>query len=210
LKQDTFLTTDNFAARALTLAVQTAIGSDHFGTVLVHDMVRAEIITDTLSLQQNDTLKDILHVDDNQLLKLETAYQAASSHNPYYIANSIVTVNNTTINPDVRVTPHSTAVKVALKHMWSMLPENSIQLVAAMHRILTTAIQDITDKWNEESHQVTSIQVMAFVAGTIIHENISYQASTIFSGAAYWEPMDEDNKNADIQYPHSSDNDNNE
>jgi hypothetical protein len=93
--------------------------------------------------------------------------------------------------------------------MWSMLPENSIQSVAAMHRILMTAIQDIIDKWNEESHQVTSIQVMAFIAGTIMHENISYQDSTIFGGAAYWEPMDEDDKNANLQYSHSSDNDNN-
>jgi hypothetical protein len=209
MKQDTFLTTDKLAARALTLAVQTAIGSDNFGRlVLVHDIVQAEIITDTLSLQQNDTLKDILYIDNNELLNLETAYQAASSHNPYYMANSILTVKNTTINPNVRVTPHSTAVKVGLKQMWSMLPDNIIQSAAAMHRILMTAIQDITDKWNEESHQVTSIQVMAFVAGTIMHETISYQNGTIFGGAAYREPMDKDDKNANLQYSHSSDNDN--
>jgi hypothetical protein len=50
---------------------------------------------------------------------------------------------------------------------------------------------------------------MAFMAGTIMHENISYQDTTIFGGAAYREPMDEDDKNADLQYSHSSDNDSN-
>jgi hypothetical protein len=139
---------DNFAATALTpRAVQTAIGSDHFDSVLVHDIVRAKMTTNTLTLQQNENLKNILHVDDNQLLTLETAYQAVSSHNPYYIANSIHTVNNSSMTPNVRVTPHSTAVKVTLKHMWSMLPENSIQSAAAMHRILMTAIRRIAPSY---------------------------------------------------------------
>jgi hypothetical protein len=180
------------------------------GKVLVHDIVRAEFITDTLSLEQNECLKYILHVDDSELLKLEMGYQATSSHNPYNIANSMVTVKNPRKHPNVRMTPNSTAGKVGLKHMWSMLPHNSIQTAASMHRILMTAIQHISEKWNEESHQVTSTKVMAFVAGTIMHETISYQDSTIFGGAAYRAPMDKDDRHADEQYSHSSDTNNNE
>jgi hypothetical protein len=78
-------------------------------------------------------------------------------------------------------------------------------LAAAMLWILMMTIQHITDKWNEESHQVTSTQVMAFVTGASMHETISNQDGTIFGGAAYREPMDEDDKHANVQYSHSSD-----
>jgi hypothetical protein len=202
-KGDSFLTTDTLAARALAVAIQTLVGSDMLGRALVHDIVRAEFITDTLSLEQNTSLKYILHVDDAELLKLESGYQATSSHNPYYIANSMFTVKHPKIHHDVRVTPHSKAVKVGLKHMWSMLPQNSIQSASSIHRILMTAIQHITEKLDLESDQVTNSTVMAFVAGTIMHENVSYQDSTIFGGAAYREPMDDDDKNAYRQYSHN-------
>jgi hypothetical protein len=175
--QDTFLTNDKFAARALTLTIRDIVGSSVLGNALVHGIVRSHFKTETLTWEQKECLKYMMHLDDDELHQLESEYEP--KHN--------AAVLNHTVTPDARVTPHSAAVKVGLNHMWRKCPRISLTTTKIMREIFWSALQAMTEKCKEE--RVTDC-VEAFVVGTMLHEKMSYFRDGIFGGAPYRQPMD--------------------
>jgi hypothetical protein len=105
-------------AKATASAIEMMLGSQKYGVVIAHDMVRAQLSNGLATCKDETYLAKVLGVDGEGRPPLEAGYAAAKDHNPYFVENAMVVVGHK------KSTIEATA-GTTLKHVWCGLPDCS-------------------------------------------------------------------------------------
>jgi hypothetical protein len=183
-------------AKAMAEAIMMLLGSKTYGVVVAHDMVRAQLSNGIATHEDETFLAKVLGVDDVGRATLELGYATAKAHNPYYAENAMVVAGQT--KPTFKATAGT-----ALKHVWRELPVCSNATASAMNRIMATALEAMEAKWKEDTEDETEDgligmdQVRAFMACSLMHQNLNNYNHSFYGGQMYQEPPQYDEAGAD-------------